>query len=59
MSQGFKIKSVDAKKRSGTAKNPQAVVEIGVIQRPFSQALWRTQRPQSRANARNINSPTS
>lgn len=33
MSQGFKIKSVDAKKSSGTAKNPKAVVEIGVIQK--------------------------
>lgn len=50
MSQGFKIKSLDAKKSSGTAKHPKAVVEIGVIQRPFNQALWRTQRPPSRAN---------
>jgi len=32
MSPGFKIKSVDAKKSSGTVKNPKAVVEIGVIQ---------------------------
>lgn len=32
MSQGFKIKSVDAKKSSGAVKNPKAVVEIGVIQ---------------------------
>jgi predicted transposase YbfD/YdcC len=32
MSQSFKIKSVEAKKSSGTVKNPKAVVEIGVIQ---------------------------
>lgn len=59
MSQGFETKSADGLQNAREERKSKEIADIGSIQQSKRGAFWGYQRPDSRANQKNINSKTS